>query len=375
MDVLNHDPRRFRLRNFPQLLRARSDAQVRRATAAEPDMTYLFWECTRRCNLRCAHCGSSCEGRSPGHELSTQEVCDALDTIAQDFDASRIFVSITGGEPLVRKDLYQVVRHMTDLGMRTCIVSNGTLLGPEQAKALYDAGMRTASISIDGARGSHEAVRGADTWHKSVQALRNAREAGFEVVEAITCVRPANLQELPSLEPVFKEAGANLWRLITIDKMGRAKDADAEIWLNPPQIRQLLQFVADRRAKRRPGDLGVSFSCGGFLGLEVELAVRQRHNQCGAGLTAASILHDGRVSACPSLPDSWAQGSIRERRFSEIWRDRFEKHRSFDWRREGSCGDCDWFGACLGGGLHERLVQPDDHCWLERIGCGVGASA
>jgi radical SAM protein with 4Fe4S-binding SPASM domain len=80
----------------------------------------------------------------------------------------------------------------------------------------------------------------------------------------------------------------------------------------------------------------------------------------------ASILCDGSVSACPSLPRSWAQGSALDERFSTIWHSRFERHRDPRWRRTGICADCDWFDLCLGGGLHERLAQPAHFCWLER---------
>ena len=72
------------------------------------------------------------------------------------------------------------------------------------------------------------------------------------------------------------------------------------------------------------------------------------------------------MSAGPSLPRSWAQGSARQRRFSEIWRGRFQLHRDTTWRRTGPCRDCSWFDLCLGGGLHERLAQPDAYCWLDR---------
>lgn len=356
----------LRLRDFPRLVMARREARERERLYREPDLTYLFWECTLRCNLRCLHCGSSCEAASPIPELDTAQIRAVLDTIAEDFDASRIFVSITGGEPLMRKDLAAVVAHMTKVGLRSCIVTNGVLLSDRRAEELYDAGMRTITVSVDGLAREHELVRGEGTWAKALAALSTAKRAGFTVVEAVTCVRPANLGDLAALESAVRDAGADLFRLITIDRMGRLAGQGApDMWLEPPDVRRLLDFVA---ARRREG-ADVRFSCGGFLGVEREHEVRPDHGQCYAGSAIAAILCDGQVGACPSIPRAWAaQGSVLEHRFSTIWRERFEKYRDLSSRSEGPCKDCSWFDTCLGGGLHERLVQPDDFCWLDRQG-------
>ncbi len=367
MSLLRKQPGDVGLFDLPRLIAVRKDAARRARLFTKPDMTYLFWEATLRCNLRCRHCGSSCEGKSPVRELETAEVKGILDTIAQDFNARRIFVSITGGEPLLRKDLFEVVAHMTQLGMRSCIVTNGTLLDEEKAKRLWDAGMRTICVSIDGLQDEHDQVRGKDSWGKALAGVTAARRVGFKRVEAITCVRPAQLGHLPEIEHAVRQAGAQMWRLITIDRMGRA-EKDPELWLEPPQVRQLLDFVETRRKEiARSGEkFDVRFSCGGFLGVRRELAVRPGDGQCFAGLCVASILCDGQVSACPSLPREWAQGSALERRFSDIWRNEFKQHSDVTWRRSGPCTDCSWFEVCAGGGLHERLVQPEEFCWLDR---------
>ncbi|MBI3182727.1 MAG: radical SAM protein [Myxococcales bacterium] len=359
------------LRDFPRLVAVRRDSARRARLLTSPDLTYLFWESTLRCNLRCLHCGSSCEARSPVKELDTSQVLAILDTIAEDFDASRIFVSITGGEPLLRRDLFEVVAHMTRLGMQSCIVTNGTLLGRGEAARLSEAGMRTASVSIDGLSEAHEAIRGKGTYRPALAALGHALEAGFHAAEAITCVRPANLDSLAEIEETVRSAGATQWRLITIDRMGRlAGSTDEGMWLGPAQVRKLLDFVEERRRTLcKSGDsFDVRFSCGGFLGVRRELSVRPGDGQCFAGLCVASILCDGKVSACPSLPRSWAQGSALEQRFSRIWSEQFRPHREVAWRRSGACESCSYFSLCLGGGLHERLAQPEDFCWLDRQG-------
>lgn len=249
------------------------------------------------------------------------------------------------------------------------MVTNGTLLDGEAARRVRGAGMSTVSVSVDGSEARHDEVRGAGTYRRALAAIGHARAAGFELVEAITCARPANLDELHAVERAVRDAGATAWRVVTVDRMGRLAGApDPALWLGPPQVRRVLDHVAARREALRleDGPFTVTYSCGGFLGVRREGAVRRDDGQCRAGLSVGSILCDGLVGACPSLPRSWAQGSARERRFGEIWREGFRAHRDPSWRRTGRCADCSWFRICLGGGLHERLAQPDDFCWLDR---------
>ncbi len=363
----------LRLRDFSKLVAVRRDAARRERLFRKPDLTYLFWESTLRCNLRCTHCGSNCGAESPVRELETPQILGIIDSIAEDFDASRIFVSITGGEPLLRPDLYEVVARFTHHKMRCCIVTNGTLLGRREAERLYAAGMRTVSISIDGTEEEHEAIRGKGTYRRSLAAFGEARRAGFTTIEALTCVRPGNLDRLPAIESAIREAGASRWRLLTIERFGRLAGQPAnEFWLSNEEVNRLLAFVARRRREiaRSSVPFPLRFSCGGFLGVQHELAVRPGDGQCFAGLCIASILCDGQVGACPSLPRSWAQGSALDQRFSEIWKTRFVPHRTTGWRRTGVCQDCSWFEVCKGGGLHERLAEPKDFCWLDRQSTG-----
>ena len=335
----------------------------------EPMLDYLFWEATLRCNLRCRHCGSDCGPYSQGPELTTEQVLAAFDTVAEDFDPEDITVTITGGEPLVRKDVFDVASHLARLGFFVSMVTNGTLVTKEVARRLKDSGVEGISVSIDGLESSHEYLRGRGTYDKALQAVEHLASAGIEAVEVISTVWSRNLGELEDMERTYRAAGANLWRLITIDRMGRAEQ-DEEFWLDPAGVNALFDFIETRRKglARSGEDFHVSFSCGGFLGVRREDVVRPMNWECSAGLTVGSILADGSASACPSLPRSWAQGNVLERRFSDIWYSEFQDFRSHNFRRQGPCASCSWYPFCLGGGIHERLAQPDAFCWLDRQG-------
>jgi radical SAM protein with 4Fe4S-binding SPASM domain len=369
MPLPARDLAELRLSQLPELLTIQGDSGLRLELAEEPDLTYLFWECTARCNLRCTHCGSSCEPSTPFRELGADEFLAVVRTVAEDFDLGRVTFAITGGEPLMRADLFEVIARLGEMGAAGVgIVTNATLLTRERARRLRDAGLMVASVSVDGAGALHDDVRGAGSLAKTLAGIEAARSEGL-LVEVITCVRPANVGRLADVERTVRGAGASNWRLVTIGRMGRAEH-DPQFWLEPIEVRQLFDFIERRRAElaRAREEFDLRFSCGGFVGVGRERAVRPQNGQCFAGLGIASILCDGQVSACPSMPRSWAQGSVLETRFSTIWRERFARFRDFGWRRSGRCERCDWGQLCMGGGLHERLVQPEDFCWLGRQG-------
>ena len=303
----------------------RREATERVRLARHPDLTYLFWECTLRCNLRCLHCGSSCETRSPLPELSAGQVCAILDTIAADFDASRIFVSITGGEPLLRSDLATVVAHMSRLGLRSCIVTNGVLLSERRAAELVEAGMRTVTVSVDGLAPRHDAVRGEGSYAKALAGLHNAKRAGMTTVEAITCVRPANLADLATLEHVVNEAGADLWRLITIDRMGRLAGAERRTCGSSRPKSATCSTSSRRDARAAPT---CAFRAAAFWASDASAG-------CGLSMASASPASPSPPSCATArwAPAPRCRGPGRRKappsteRFSTLWRERFAPYR------------------------------------------------
>lgn len=317
----------------------------------EHKLNYLFWETTSVCNLRCRHCGSDCgSGPRPAEELNTGEIKAAFKSIAESYDARNIMIAVTGGEPLLRKDLFEVLAYATSLGFRWGMVTNGTLVTPEVVEQCKKAGMSTVTVSVDGLRDTHDYIRRlAGSFEKALNALQLFKASGhFSVVQATTCVSDYNLGELEGLYELFRNSGIDEWRLLTVNPIGRARD-DPRFTLKPPQLVKLLDFIAEKRRKK---GLSITFEEEGFLGPDYEGRVRTSLFYCPAGINIAGILHDGSLCACPNLPRSLVQGNIRTDSFKEVWENRYGQFRDPSWKKTGECQDCEWWPYCTGNSLH-----------------------
>ncbi|MEW6232445.1 MAG: radical SAM protein [Chloroflexota bacterium] len=334
---------------------------------AKHPLTYLFWETTLRCNLSCRHCGSSCGPRSPVRELSTQEIKDALSTVAADYVAPGIMLAITGGEPLLRPDLFEVVNLAHELGFSWGMVTNGTLVTPEVVAKCKDAGMSTVTVSLDGLKEAHDFIRGKGSFRRAVQGAELVAKAGFPLVQVTTCISQYNFGELEGLHRLVRDLGVDEWRLLTITPIGRARD-DPKLLLPPGQLRELLDFIREQRrglpmgarnikspamaASKPASPPVVLFEEEGFLGPDYEGEVRESYFACYAGVNVGSILADGSIGACPNLPRHLAQGNVRRERFSLVWEKGYQLFRDTSWKRCQRCSSCQWWGFCQGNGLH-----------------------
>lgn len=313
-------------------------------------LNYLFWECTHACNLRCKHCGSDCGGLTSAKDLSTEEIKGAFKSIAEDFDAKTIMLAVTGGEPLLRKDLFEVMKYATGLGFRWGMVTNGSLVDGDAVEKCHAAGMSTVTVSVDGLRETHDDIRRFEgSFDRAINALRLFKASGyFAVVQATTCVSDYNIGELRELYTLFEAAGLDEWRLLTVNPIGRAKD-DPRFALRPDQLVRLLDFIVEARQKK---GLSVTFEEEGFLGPDYEGRVRSSPFYCPAGINIGSILYDGSISACPNLPRSLIQGNVRSDRFRDVWNNRFQQFRDLSWKKKGDCESCEWWPICQGNSLH-----------------------
>src|SRR5574344_190895 len=199
-------------------------------------LTYLFWECTLRCNLNCRHCGSDCTKEASVPDMVPQLFLKALDEIKQKVDPHTVMVCITGGEPLLRNDLELIGKEITSRGFPWGIVTNGLLLTPERFNSLLHAGLRSVSISIDGPEEAHNWLRRnpqsfarAFSAAKMVASFANQLEAKSPAqtpcafsYDVITCVNKHNFALLEETKNMFVANGIKFWRIFSIFPSGRA---------------------------------------------------------------------------------------------------------------------------------------------------------
>jgi radical SAM enzyme (rSAM/lipoprotein system) len=310
------------------------------------ELNYLFWECTVRCNLNCLHCGSDCSKDSLIRDMPAEDFLAALDTIHK--PATNFTVVLTGGEPLLRKDIEFCGREIRKRGMRWSMVSNGLLYNEERHISLLNAGMGALTLSLDGLEASHNWLRNNGSgFHRVLHAIELAVTSPRLNFDVVTCVNQRNIRELAQIRDLLVQIGVKSWRLFTITPIGRAKN-NAELSLTNQQLVDLMDFIADARKSKA---IEVKFSCEGYVG-RYETKVRDSYFFCRAGINIGSILTDGSVSACPNIDRSFSQGNIYRDNFFNVWQTKFEPFRNRSWMKIGKCVNCTDFKDCQGSGFH-----------------------
>lgn len=313
----------------------------------------LFWECTLTCNAKCKHCGSSAEKKQYDGELTTEEIKSAFKQIANDMDASKILINVTGGEPLVRKDLCEVMEYATnELGFHWGMTTNGILLTEENIEKLRKANMETISISIDGIEETHNKFRGVpNSYQIIINNIKNLKKAGYvKHIQVTTVFHKENINQMEELYQIMLGLGLDSWRLVSMDPIGRANEND-NLLLNGKEIKQLLDFIKSKKKDRR---LELTYGCPGFLGLEYEKEVRKHYFYCRTGINVASILYNGDLFVCPNVPriKRLIQGNIKTDNFKDIWNNKYKEFRTKDRTECDKCKKCEYWDYCLGGAYH-----------------------
>lgn len=334
-------------------------AAYRRELRNAPKLKFLFLELTLRCNERCIHCGSRC-GDLPGEELTLEQYKAFLDIIKHDFGTEDIQLCITGGEPLLRKDFFDIMGYAHSLGFRWGMTSNGSLIDNETAARLADCGMGTVSISLDGMRKSHDAFRQTPGgWDKAMQGIhalidRNA----FRAVQVTTVVHKGNIDELEELYEYLCGVDIDSWRLLTIEPIGRAKDAG--ISLDAVDYRRMFDFIREKRRENMP----VLYGCTHYLGLDYEREVRDWYFLCNAGIYTAGIRTNGDIGACLDIEmrPELLEGNILKDDFTQVWKNGFRAYRTNLYRRSEKCSACDEREFCGGGSFHSWDFDKNEQC-------------
>jgi len=325
-------------------------ADYRKKLYRKPWLRYLFLELTLRCNEYCMHCGSGC-GDVRSEELPLSEYQRILDEVKADFPIRDIQLCITGGEPLMRSDFFDIMAYAHRLGFQWGMTSNAVLIDREAARKLRETGMKTISVSIDGLRETHDRFRGLKgAYDGAMRGLENLiEEGGFAHIQVTTVLHHTNMDELEPLYDILRDMDIDSWRVIGVEPIGRALQNPELLLTDEDQIR-LFDFIREKRMEHMP----VTYGCSHFLGLDYEKEVREHYFICNAGVYLASIMCNGDIGACLDIErrPELIQGNIKKDRLKDVWENRFQIFREGLDTKSGRCRDCEVREYCAGGSAH-----------------------
>jgi radical SAM enzyme (rSAM/lipoprotein system) len=329
--------------------------EYRKTEIALHELQYLFWECTHRCNLKCIHCGSDCKFNSSISDMPASDFLQVTEKIKTQFNPKNIMVVITGGEPLMRKDLELCGSELGMQGYPWGIVTNGILLSKNRLVSLMNAGLSSITVSLDGLEANHNWLRNKDCFEDVIGAIALLAAQDKLVFDIVTCINQKNCSELNEIKELLISKGVKRWRLFTISPIGRAK-GNSLLSLTDNQLMMLMEFIKKTRNKKQ---IELNYECEGFVG-KYEMEVRDSIFFCRAGINIASVLVDGSISACPNIDKRFSQGNIYNTDFLDAWNNRFKVMRKRDWMKTGICKDCDVFKWCYGNGMHLRDFESEN---------------
>jgi putative heme d1 biosynthesis radical SAM protein NirJ2 len=318
------------------------------------------------CNLACAHCYRDA-GSKAEDELNTVEGKTLIDQIAAAGFKIMIF---SGGEPLMRPDIYDLVAHAAGRGLRPVLGSNGTLITGEVARRLVQAGARAIGISLDSADpAAHDRFRAeSGSWQAAVDGMHNCRVAGLPF-QLHTTVMDWNADEIEKLTDLAVERGCMAHHVFFLVPTGRAVDIE-HTTLRATQYEQLLGRLLK---KQQAVGLEVKPTCAPqFIRVADQLGVKTRFERgCLAGISYCLINPVGDLQACAYLDQ--AVGNVRRTPFEKMWREAelFRVLRSRQYK--GHCGVCDYRDTC--GGCRARAQFYHGDCMAEEPWCLYCADA
>jgi len=312
----------------------------------------ISWNITLRCPLKCAHCYVDAGELEAEGVLSTKEAFGVIDQIRE---TGKPVVVLSGGEPLMREDIFAIARYGTEQGLRMVMGTSGYLLDQAAAKKLHESGIRAVAISIDSADPSvHDAFRGIDgVWERAVQAISFCHEEKMGVQINMSVMRSL-MSDVEEVIEVGTALGVRDYQLFFPVPTGRAR------LIEPRSAQEYEELIREILIKYRDSDLNIRPTCAPqFRRIAKELGITNPTwgRGCLAGITYCRIFANGDVTPCPYLPVS--AGNVRTTPFSDIWNNAglFITLRNMD-NLTGKCGRCTFKASC--GGCRARAYRRDD---------------
>lgn len=353
---------------------------------SEDKKPVVVWNVTRRCNLRCIHCYAHSDARPSPNELSTSEGKALIDDLAE-FGCPVILFS--GGEPLMRGDILELVAYAVEKGLRAVISTNGTLITAQLASEMKSIGLSYVGVSLDGMEEANDRFRGVrGAFGRAMDGISACQEAGIKVGLRFTISR-RNVSEIPAIFDLIEERNIPRICFYHLVYAGRGGSLISED-LSHEETRRTVDLIIDRTAElHRSGKpkevLTVdNHADGPYLYLRMvregsprasqvlELLKMNEGNSSGKGIGCVSW--DGSVHA-DQFWRHYSFGNVRRRPFSEIWTDLsdplMQKLKNKKLYVKGRCAACRWLDIC-GGNFRVRaeaatgdLWAPDPACYLK----------
>jgi radical SAM protein len=332
-----------------------------RSFPQEQDMNFdqspmlVIWEATQACDLACVHCRASAQSERSPQELTTEQGYRLLDEIRSFGEPLMVF---TGGDPLKRPDLFDLIRHSVKIGLRTNVTPSATpLLTAEAIDGFKAAGVTRMAISLDGPDAqSHDDFRGIPgTFERAMFALRHARDIGLDT-QLQTTITKRNMGRLPEMAELAKEVRTRMWSLFFLIVTGRALENDD---LAPAEYEKVFEFMYEL-SKTAPYGIktteAMHYRRYVAQRIKAEHGLTENENAKGVAWRTAGVSdgkgfvfvsHQGEIYPSGFLPVSG--GNVLHDSLTDVYRNSplFRTLRDTD-QREGKCGICEYQKICGG---------------------------
>ncbi|MEW6530737.1 MAG: 12,18-didecarboxysiroheme deacetylase [Thermodesulfobacteriota bacterium] len=351
----------------------------------------VVWNVTRRCNLKCVHCYSQSEDLDYQGELSTDEGKALIDDLAQ-FGSPVILFS--GGEPLIRPDILELIEYAAKKSLRAVVSTNGTLISKPLAEKLHEIGLSYVGISLDGLESVHDAFRGVrGTFSRVLRSIKHCQDVGLKVGLRFT-INKRNYEDIPGIFDLVEEQKIPricFYHLVYAGRGTKLMNED----LSHEQTREVVDLIMDRTKQLHENGLPVevltvdNHADGPYLYLRLQRKDPQRAESVLELLRMNEGNNSGRGIGCVSWDGAvhadqfWRHhsfGNVRERPFSRIWTDPSDRFLMMLKEKKkhvkGRCAQCRWLDICAGNfrvraeAVHNDVWAPDPACYLtdEEIG-------
>jgi heme b synthase len=335
---------------------------MEKLSAHRTQLRLVAWEVTRNCNLACVHCRASSERCPYPGELDTVKCLEILEQISH---VGEPIVILTGGEPILRKDIFDLAERGTQLGLRMVMATNGTLLTRQIIELMKASGIKRVSISIDGSdENQHDQFRKVPgAFKEALEGVRLLKKAGFEF-QINTTVTRHNVGNIADILDMTVRLGAVAHHLFLLVPTGRAREMTNQE-IDSLEYERLLRWFYNMRDKV-PLHLKATCAPHYYRILRQEAHAKGEKvnfetygldaltRGCLGGTAFCFISHDGIVQPCGYLELNC--GDLRKSSFESVWRDSevFNQLRDFS-AYKGKCGQCEYLRFC--GGCRARAFE------------------